>query len=57
MTAVQGLAGDRRLLTYCQYLLLPSLGTYERGLKDAVAENLKKKIVTFSNASLKLFLR
>ena len=38
-------------------ILLPSLGAYERGLKDAVAENLKKKIVTFSNASLKLFVR
>ena len=55
MTAVQGLAVDRRILI--ANILLPSLGAYERGLKDAVAENLKKKIVTFSNASLKLFVR
>ena len=41
MTAVQGLAVDRRILII--NILLPSLGAYERGLKDAVAENLKKK--------------
>ena len=42
MTAVQGLAVDRRI--HIVNILLPSLGAYERGLKDAVAENLKKKL-------------
>ena len=37
----------RQAYAYCQYLLLPSLGAYERGLKDAVAENLKKNCDIF----------
>ena len=45
MTAVQGLAVDRRILIV--NILLPSLGAYERGLKDAVAENLKKNCDIF----------
>ena len=43
MTAVQGLAVDRLIVN----ILLPSLGAYERGLKDAVAENLKKNCDIF----------
>ena len=45
MTAVQGLAVDRRI--HIVNILLPSLGAYERGLKDAVAENLKKNCDIF----------